>query len=163
MCVYYIPLHAYHFQVPLGVVQHNENRIDEMTKIMDHMHTYVPSVSQCNIVTLPNEDTFEDKKDVFHRILLGGDQLTVARARGSIAIRQDHDSSEQRLDGLLPIVEDWHAKQCLLKVVCLYNYFMWSHAILCYRLYGSNCIVKHLVMRRQPYFNSRFYLTILQH
>ena len=87
MCVYYIPLHAYHFQVPLGVLQHNENRIDEMTKIMDHVHTYVPSVSQCNIVTLPNEDTFEDKKDVFHRILLGGDQFTVARARGSIAIR----------------------------------------------------------------------------
>ena len=65
MCAYYIPLHAYHFQVPLGVLQHNENRIDEMTKIMDHVHTYVPSVSQCNVVTLPNEDTFEDKKDVF--------------------------------------------------------------------------------------------------
>ena len=39
----------------------------------------------------------------------------------------------------------------------LYNYFIWSHAILCYRQYGSNCIVKHLVVRRQPYFSSRFY------
>lgn len=106
-------------QVPLGVLQHNENRIDEMSKIMDHVHTYVPSITHCNDLVLPNEDIFEDNRDRFHRILLGGDQLTVARARGSIAVRKDHDSSKQRFDGLLPIVEDWHAKQSLLKVFCL--------------------------------------------
>lgn len=52
----------------------------------------------------------------FHRILMGGDQLTFARAQGSISIRDDHDSNKQCLDGITPVVEDWHAKQCLLKV-----------------------------------------------
>ena len=58
---------------------------------------------------------------VFHQILFGGDQLTVARARGSAAIRSDHVTSictrKDRLEGLVPVVEDWHAKQCLLKVI----------------------------------------------
>ena len=114
----------YHLQVSLGVLQHNENKIDEMSKITDHVHTYVPSITHCNNVILPNKDIFKDERVFFHCILLGGDQLTAARARGSIAICEDHDSSEQRLDGLLPIVEDWHAKQSLLKVFCLYDYFM---------------------------------------
>ena len=47
---------------------------------------------------------------------MGGDQLTFARAQGSISIRDDHDSNKQCLDGITPVVEDWHAKQCLLKV-----------------------------------------------
>lgn len=80
---------------------------------MDHVHTYVPFATHCSIVALPNEDSFEDVRGVFHHILLGGDQLTIARPRGSIAAREDHDSS---LDGLLPTVENWHTKQCLLKV-----------------------------------------------
>ena len=59
-------------------------------------------------------------EEIYHQILLGGDQLTVARARGSVAVRADHIahvcSRRDRLEGLLPVVEDWHAKQCLLKV-----------------------------------------------
>ena len=106
---------------------------------MDHVHTYVLSATHCNIVTLPNEDNFEDVKDVFHHILLGGNQLTVARARGSIAVREDYDSSKQRLDGLLPTVEDWHAKQCLLKVWLACTTISCGHiAMFCCRLYGSN-------------------------
>jgi len=54
--------------------------------------------------------------ELFHKIFLGGDQFTVARARGSIAVRLDHQSQRDHLEGLLPVVEDWHAKQCLLKV-----------------------------------------------
>jgi len=51
---------------------------------------------------------------------LGSDQVTVARARGSIAIRNDHHTRQECLQRLLPVVEDWHAKQCLLKVYCIY-------------------------------------------
>jgi len=32
--------------------------------------------------------------ELFHQILLGGDQLTVARARGSITARLDHQSQK---------------------------------------------------------------------
>ena len=45
----------------------------------------------------------------FHQTLLGGDQLTAARVRGSIAARRDHQTRRERLQGLLPVVEDWHA------------------------------------------------------
>lgn len=112
-----------YLKVPLGIVQHNENKIDEMTKIMDIIHSYVPSVAQVNHRILPNGDILDEERHFFHKTLLGGDQLTVARARGSKAIRGDHDSNQQRLDGLLPTVEDWHAKQCLLKVKLNFIYY----------------------------------------
>ena len=87
-------------------------------------------------------------------------ELTVARARGSIAVREDYDSSKQRLDGLLPTVEDWHAKQCLLKVWLACTTISCGHiAMFCCRLYGSNFIIKHLVVRKQHYFNSGLYST----
>lgn len=92
-----------------------------MCEIMDKLHDYVPAKQ-----VVETFDIFEDgnpvemEECVFHQILLGGDQLTVARARGSAAIHADHIAhictSRDRLEGLLPVVEDWHAKQCLLKV-----------------------------------------------
>ena len=63
-----------------------------------------------------DEDDIEVNEKLFHEILLGGDQLTVARARGSITARQDHRTRRECLEGLFPVIEDWHAKQCLLKV-----------------------------------------------
>lgn len=54
--------------------------------------------------------------DRFHYILFGGDQLTVERDMGC----KEHNDNEWRgldcLEGLLPVIEDWHAKVCL-------NYF----------------------------------------
>ena len=44
------------------------------------------------------------------RILLFGDQLTAARARGAIALRDDDTSALHRLEGFVPAVVDWHAR-----------------------------------------------------
>ncbi len=52
----------------------------------------------------------------FFEILFGGDQLTTARACGVKALRLGHETAHDRLDGLFPIVEDWHARVTLLKV-----------------------------------------------
>ena len=67
---------------------------------------------------VPFEDfDIEDCEEyTYHHLLLGGDQLTVARSCTSIAIRADHDLKKEHLEGLLPVVEDWHTKQTLLKV-----------------------------------------------
>ena len=57
--------------------------------------------------------------ETFHQILLGGDQLTAARCPGSAAARSDSDTrrqSKQRLHGLIPLSEYWHAKLRLCKV-----------------------------------------------
>lgn len=112
--------------VPLGVLQRNENKVDEMCEIMDEIHKYVPSRHVTALFPLfHEEDDVEYDDEVFHKILLGGDQVTVARARSSIAARLDHPTLRERLQGLLPVVEDWHAKQCLLKV-CTVSYIMYT-------------------------------------
>ena len=41
---------------------------------------------------------------------MGGDQLTVARVRGIQALWQAQDRPVDRLEGLIPVVEDWHAR-----------------------------------------------------
>lgn len=51
-----------------------------------------------------------------YNLLFGGDQLTVARARGAKKTRKNSTSLDKCLDGLIPCIEDWHAKVVLLEV-----------------------------------------------
>lgn len=46
----------------------------------------------------------------------GGDQMTCARVRGSQRIRSNSERGVDRLQGVVPVTEDWHAKQCFLEV-----------------------------------------------
>ena len=62
-------------------------------------------------------------EDTFHQILFGGDQLTRARAYGSQQLRSGGDRAKIRLEGVIPVVEDWHAKKILLGVSKLYCVF----------------------------------------
>lgn len=101
-------------QVPLGVLMYNENKLDEVCKIMEVLHKYVPSTPTVTAVSLPCGETLEHRDANQHRILLGGDQLTAARARGAQAVRCSHDTREDRLAGLIPTTEDWHTRVILL-------------------------------------------------
>ena len=56
------------------------------------------------------------KVDHFHHILLGGDQLTVARVRGAQRIRNNSENGRACLEGFHAVAEDWHTKLCYLKV-----------------------------------------------
>ena len=47
--------------------------------------------------------------DHFSLVLLGRDQLTVAEMRGTQRIRRNSYSGRGRVEGLAPVVEDWHA------------------------------------------------------
>ena len=93
-----------------------ENKVDEMCSILNELHNYVPTEKVTLNLTLPTGNSRPLDSEVFHRILLGGDQLTAARARSSCMARADHGSSRKRLCGVLPVIEDWHAKMCYLKV-----------------------------------------------
>ena len=104
-------------QIPLGVYLKNENVLDEMVSIMEDLHTYVPTIHKRVEITTPGEtepDTIDDFK--FHPVLFGGDQLTAARIRGCQRIRQNSVDKKGQLQGLVPCIEDWHAKVCLLEV-----------------------------------------------
>lgn len=81
---------------------------------MNHLHQYIPSVTKC---TVPGSDEeVEIVEDTLHTVLFGGDQMTAARARGSQRIRTNSEHGKDRLEGLKPVCEDWHAKFCLLGV-----------------------------------------------
>ena len=70
---------------------------------MEKLHEYVPAKSVTNEVS-------GDEDYLYHKLLLGGDQLTIAHSQSSIAIHADHDLAREHLEGLLPVVEDWHTK-----------------------------------------------------
>ena len=107
-------------QVPLGVILKNENVIDDMVDILDTLHRYVPKHTRTETIDVPTKDGSSRKVDMqlhhFHHILLGGDHLTAARVRGSQRAQKNADSGEERLEGLVPVIEDWHAKMCYMSV-----------------------------------------------
>ena len=107
-----------HIQVPLGVLPKNENLGDDMVDILLHLHQYVPLVQTTKSVHVPvTEEEVDVSQASFRRILLGGDQLTTARARAAIRSRVNSVTSATRLDGLI----DWHSKLNLLDVSKLYH------------------------------------------
>ena len=85
---------------------------EDMTNILEHYQSYVPAVN-CEVV-IPQEGTVQDKK--FLTTLVGGDYLSVARARGAQVIRSTLELTKDTLNGMLPVAEDWHAKVYLMEV-----------------------------------------------
>ena len=100
----------------MGVLLHNENKLDEMSKILCHLMKFVPTLPKEGTLSLPNGSQLTFDATEFFPILIGGDQLTAARIRGTQALRVTEDKAVDRLQGLLPVVEDWHARMSLVDV-----------------------------------------------
>lgn len=95
----------------------NENKGDEMVEIMSSLHQYVPTVKYVEDCFIPSTGlTTQVPKASLHPIIIGGDQLTAARARGAKKAKLHVDSPISRLEGLIPVAEDWHTKVTLLEV-----------------------------------------------
>jgi len=116
-----------------------------MVEILEELQKYVPSHTHHESVKVPGvESSKEVIIDEFHQIILGnlarlpcthiqlcvtsmyvyimiigGDQLTAARIRSSKRIRSNSTRGKDRLDGVETVVEDWHARMCLLMVSVL--------------------------------------------
>ena len=106
-----------YFQVPLGVLLHNENRGEDMIKILTHIYQYVPVVEYETELDIPNSTNKKIVHNVVpHPILFGGDQLTAARVRGAQDAKCNSTSSDKRFDGIVPVIEDWHTKVVILEV-----------------------------------------------
>lgn len=88
-----------------------------MCLILDELHKYVPMQTINNNVVLPNGDIYTSEEEVFFEILMGGDQVTVTRARSAISIRRTHDTNREKLRGIEPVIEDWHARMVLMQVI----------------------------------------------
>lgn len=111
---------ACNLQMPLGVQLHNENKLDEMSVILQHYMTLVPTVPREGQLVLPNGGEIDYDDSQLYKILLGGDQLTAARVRGTQALRQTEDKVVDRLQGLIPVVEDCHTRMALVMVIYIY-------------------------------------------
>ena len=88
-----------------------------MAIILEDLHErYIPKKEQQQTVTLQDgtERTVDGTK--YHQLLIGGDQLTVARVRGAASLRITHDTAFERLTGVVPVIEDWHGRLTLVKV-----------------------------------------------
>ena len=83
---------------------------------MDDLHKYVPSQESTQNMELHDGGSIQFTDSVLCELLFGGDQLTVARARSGVAIRANHETSLEKLQGLIPVTEDWHTRMTLLKV-----------------------------------------------
>lgn len=95
----------------------DEKKLDEMVHVLEHLHQYVPTVSREEKADVPGtEQQVTLQVHDFHQVLLGEDQLTVARIRGAQRIRVSSESASARLQGFIPVVEDWNAKQCLMGI-----------------------------------------------
>ena len=100
----------------MGVLPHNENKIDEMVSVLDELTKYVPACDTTNVFQLPDGGQYKVDGVVYHKVLLGGDQVTVARSRAAIRASSNSDKPRDRSEGFIPVIEDWHAKQVLLQV-----------------------------------------------
>ena len=98
-CMYvYYHLNCTHIFVGSNI-PHNENKGDDMIKIMSHFG---------RTVTQPIS--------TLHSLLFGGDQLTAARIRGAQEGKCDSVKASKRFEGLIPVIEDWHTKVIVLEV-----------------------------------------------
>jgi L1 cell adhesion molecule like protein len=107
--------------VPLGIDLHNENKVDEMCKILEAHHMYVPTIASKKKIALPHGEFMEVPNTDMWNILLGGDQLTVARARGAALVTASHDTTKDQLKGPIPTIEDWHCRMTLMKVCVIFK------------------------------------------
>ena len=76
----------------------------------------VPTLESVQEIVVPNGSEIEVDNTQFHPILFGEDQLTVSRMRGTQTLRDTQDKPVDRFEGILPVIEDWHARMALLKV-----------------------------------------------
>lgn len=97
----------------------NENKIDEMVSILNELHKYVPQSEQTMISQVAVNGQVHDEQVLHvlcHRVLFGGDQLTAKRARSAIAQRSNSEDGRGKLEGFIPVAQDWHAGMCFMQV-----------------------------------------------
>lgn len=98
------------FKAPLGLLFKNENTNDDMIDILTELHQrYLP-------VMKTTDGSSNVEIEVLQKVFFGGDQLTEERARNAKQGRADGDTEFERLEGLIPKVEDWHAGRVLYQV-----------------------------------------------
>ena len=89
----------------------NENTSNGILKIMHHMHAYVPGHSSEHPTT----------------IISAGDLLTCERESNCIEQQRNSSTPSQRLEGLMPVIADFHAIANFYQVFYVINLNIYVH------------------------------------
>ena len=82
-----------------------------MLDILQTIHDeYIPVATRIDRLT--GEETVE----VLEKVFFGGDQLTEERATNARDASSDGDNEFERLEGVIPKVEDWRASRIMYQV-----------------------------------------------
>ena len=87
-----------------------------MTEILTQLHQYIPQSTYFEEKEISNGTVEKIEKANMHQILLGGDQLTAARSRSAIKAKGNSQTPAKQLQGIIPVMEDWHTKANFLGV-----------------------------------------------
>ena len=87
-----------------------------MIAIAEYAQNYVPVKKVTRVLPVPGEESIQFQDQEYRTTLLGGDLLSIVRARGAQRIRSNSATKKDKLDGLLPVAEDWHGKLCFMEV-----------------------------------------------
>ena len=85
-----------------------------MVAIISTLHQYVPTIKFTEELSVPAYN--RQSRFLGLHFIIGGDQLTAARERAAQKAKLHADSPVKRLEGLVPVAEDWHTKVILLEV-----------------------------------------------
>lgn len=87
-----------------------------MVDILTHIHQYVPTISYEEMKAISSGEDVTIIKEKLHQILVGGDQMTAARARSAKKAKSNGMTPSKRLEGIIAAHEDWHTKGNLMGV-----------------------------------------------
>ena len=96
-------------QISLGMLFHDENTTDGITKVIEHLHQYL-------------DKNGEGENAKFVEEGLVSDQLTIERAINAAQSRKNGLNAEQRLEGFHWGVADWHTGVKLCSVSLFIHY-----------------------------------------
>ena len=126
-----------------------------MIEILTHLHQYIPIKEYAREVFIPSLNQLVNiLMEQVHPVLFEGDQLTAARARGVKTTMSNGCSAVKKLQGLVPVIEDWHAHVVLLEV-CMHTLISKCSAHLHApfynnRSYGSTSTMMNQQVSMQP-------------
>ena len=104
----------------MEVQKKSEQYTEEMIEIMETYHKYIAST--CN------------ESDELNAVMFRGDQLTVERAQSAERARSQSQTATDRLDGLHPKIEDWHALVNFYQVLIIIKFIIITHILLLFTI-----------------------------
>jgi len=96
------------YSLLLGVQLKNKTKYEDMIEIMLNLHKYVPSKTIPQTIQVHESEHTIEEKHLYPLIFGGGSAVCYSIQGKQDYIRHSLTNSFERLEGLWPVVENWH-------------------------------------------------------